>query len=58
MNYEQERIKKEFIQICGKIELRNKIYYTGGLYELPPFYYRRVPLSTKIRNRTLFEVIR
>ena len=32
--------KKEFIQICGKIELRNKIYYKGDLYELPPFYHR------------------
>ena len=42
------REKKEFIQICGKIELRNQIYTGGDLYELPPFYHRRALLSTRI----------
>ena len=40
--------KKEFIQICGKIELRNKFYYKGDLYELQTFYHRRTLLSTRI----------
>ena len=40
--------KNEFIQICGKIELRNQIYTRGDLYELPPFYHRRALLSTRI----------
>ena len=42
------REKKEFIQICGKIELQNKFYYKGDLYELLPFYHRRALLSTRI----------
>ena len=45
---QQLREKKEFIQICGKIELRNQIYTEGDLYELPPFYHRRALLSTRI----------
>ncbi len=28
--------------------MRNKIYYKGDLYELPPFYHRRTLLSTRI----------
>ena len=50
MNYTikcNRREKKEFIQICGKIELRNKIA-KGDLYELSPFYHRRALLSTRI----------
>ena len=42
------REKKEFIQICGKIELQNKIYARGDLYELQTFYHRRVLLSMGI----------
>ena len=45
---QQLREKKEFIQICGKIELRNQIYTGGDLYKLPPFYHRRALLSTRI----------
>ena len=40
--------KKEFIQICGKIELRKQIYTRGDLYELQTFYHRRALLSTRI----------
>ena len=40
--------KKEFIQICGKIELRNQIYTRGDLYELQTFYHGRALLSTRI----------
>ena len=40
--------KKEFIQICGKIGLRNKFYCKGDLYELQTFYHRKALLSTGI----------
>ena len=45
---QQVKKKKEFIQICGKIELRNQNFAKGDLYELQTFYHRRALLSTRI----------